>query len=311
MSKIKTLFYLIKNKRELILPSAFSYFARSKVSHLLPDKLYLKLQYRVNVGKRLNLKEPHTFNEKLQWLKLYNRNPMYTEMVDKYAVRDFVSKKIGEEYLVPLIGAWDDPNDINFESLPRQFVLKCNHDSGSVIICKNKDEFNKTYAVKKLGKKLKRDMFYWSREWPYKNIKRKIICEKFMKDREFDVLNVFKILNFNNGEQIIQVIQDDKMPNESIDYFDSQWNRLDMRQNFPNSKNPLPKPKTLDKMLDLAQRLSAGFPFLRTDFYEINGKVYFSEFTFFSDAGMCRFTPKEWDDELGNRIDITKLNESK
>jgi len=307
MSKLKTAIKLLKNDRDAIPATIFAHFARSKVSHILPDKMYLKIQYYMNIGKKLNIKDPETFNEKLQWLKLYNRNPLFTEMVDKYAVRSFISEKIGEKHLIPLIGAWDRADEIDFDTLPQQFVLKCNHDSGSVVICKNKDALDVDAVVKKLNKKLSRDMFYWSREWPYKNIKRKVICEEYMQDQSFDVLNVFKILNFNNGEQIIQVIQNDKTRDESIDYFDSQWTRLDMRQNFPNSKVPLKKPETLETMLALAKKLSEGFPFLRTDFYEINGQVYFSEFTFFSDAGMCKFTPSDWDMELGNRMDITKI----
>lgn len=306
MSKLKSALFLLKNKRELIPSTVFSYFAKSKVSHLFSDKTYLKWQYRANVRKKLNLKSPQTFNEKLQWLKLYNRDATQTQMVDKYAVRDYVATTIGDQYLIPLLGVWDRAEDIDFESLPQQFVLKCNHDSGSVIICKDKDTFDKEAAIKKLSGKLNRDMFYWSREWPYKNVQKKIICEKFMRDHDFDVLNVFKILNFNNGEQIIQVIQNDKTENESIDYFDPRWNVLSLRQNFPNSKNPLPKPQTLDKMLDLAKKLSAGFPFLRTDFYEINGEVYFSEFTFFSDAGMGKFYPEEWDMKLGERMDLER-----
>jgi len=305
MSKFKTFIKLIKKDRGSIISAAMRNFAMSSISHLIPDKAFLKIQYRANMGKKLNLKSPKTFNEKLQWLKLNNRKPLFTQMVDKYGVRKFVAEKIGEEYLIPLLGVWDDAESIDFVSLPEQFVLKCNHDSGSVIVCKDKDAFDKQAAVKKLNEKLSRDMFYWSREWPYKDIKRKIICEKYMKDGNFDNLNVYKIMNFNNGEQIIQVIQDDKTQEESIDYFDTNWNRLEMKQNFPNSKTPLEKPKNLGIMLELASRLSDGFPFLRTDFYEIEGKVYFSVFTFFSDAGMCSFTPEKWDEELGKRVDLS------
>ena len=306
MSKIKTALNLLKNNPSAISATLFPYFTRIKISHLVPDKTYLKWQYRAFVHKKLNLKTPKTFNEKLQWLKLYNRKPEFTKMVDKYAVRDYVAEKIGEKHLIPLLGVWDKAEDIDFDALPNEFVLKCNHDSGSVIICKDKASFDKEAAITKLNKKLKRDMFYWSREWPYKNIERKIICEKFMSDQEFDVLNVYKILNFNNGEQIIQVIQDDKTEKESIDYFDTSWNRLDLRQNYPNSENPLPKPKTLDTMLGFAKELSEGFPFLRTDFYEINGKVYFSEFTFFSDAGLGKFAQDHWETDLGKRIKLSK-----
>ena len=273
------------------------------LSHFIPDKLYIKLRYFRRLHKCPNLKQPQTFNEKLQWLKLYNRNPLYTTLADKYGVKKYIADKIGEEYLIPTLGVWDKFDDIDFNSLPNEFVLKCTHDSGGLVICKDKSKLDIESARRKISKSLKANYFWQGREWPYKNVKPHIIAEKFMKDRDFDNLNVFKIFNFNGEPKIIQTIQNDKMPNETIDYFDTDWNLLDLRQNYPNSKNPLPRPETLNEMLELARILAKDTaPFIRTDFYEINGKVYFSEFTFYSDSGFAKFTPEEWDLKLGNWI---------
>ncbi len=206
IGKIKTALRIFINNPSDMSAALFSNFSKSKIARVIPDKIYLKLMYRAYMHKKLDLKNPKDFNEKLQWLKINDRNPKYTQMVDKYAARKYISDIIGDEYLIPLLGVWNRVDDIDFDALPMQFVLKCNHDSGSVIVCKNKNHFNKENAIKKLKNGLSRNMFYWGREWPYKNIDSKIICEKFMQDKTFDVLNVYKILNFNNGEQIAQVI---------------------------------------------------------------------------------------------------------
>ena len=275
------------------------------LSHFIPDKLYIKLRYYRRLHKSPNLKHPQTFNEKLQWLKLYNKKAFYTIMVDKYEVKQYIADKIGEEYIIPTLGVWDKFDDIDFNSLPNEFVLKCTHDSGGLVICKDKSKLDIEFARRKISKSLKTNHFWQGREWPYKDVKPRIIAEKFMKDRDFDNLNVFKIFNFNGEPKIIQTIQNDKMPNETIDYFDTDWNLLDLKQNYPNSKNPLPRPETLNEMLELARILAKDTaPFIRTDFYEINGKVYFSEFTFYSDSGFAKFTPEEWDLKLGNWINL-------
>lgn len=275
------------------------------LSHFIPDKLYIKLRYYKRLHKLPNLKQPKTFNEKLQWLKLYNKNPLYTTLADKYGVKEYIADKIGEEYLIPTLGVWDKFDDIDFDTFPNEFVLKCTHDSGGLVICKDKSKLDIESARRKISKSLKTNYFWHAREWPYKNVKPRIIAEKFMKDRDFDNLNVFKIFNFNGEPKIIQTIQNDKMPNETIDYFDTDWNLLDLKQNYPNSQNPLPRPGTLTKMLDLARILANDTaPFIRTDFYEINDKVYFSEFTFYSDSGFAKFTPEEWDLKLGDWINL-------
>lgn len=269
------------------------------------DKTYLKLLYYSKIGKKLNLNNPKTFNEKLQWLKLYDRKPEYTTMVDKFASKKFVADRIGEEYIVPCLGGpWYSFDEIDFDTLPEKFVLKTNHDSGGVVLCRDKKAFDREKAKAFLEKHLKREYYWLCREWPYKDVKPCIFAEEYMKDAGNDFLPVYKIMCFNGEPKIIQTIQNDKQPNETIDYFDTEWNVLPFRQNFPNSANPLPKPENLDKMLELAKVLTNGKNFIRVDFYVINGEIYFSEYTFFSDAGFAKFEPDEWDYTLGEWISI-------
>lgn len=272
----------------------------------IPDKTMLKIEYKLKIGKKLNLKDPKTFNEKLQWLKLYDRKPIYTMMADKYEVREYIAKKIGDEYLVPIYGCWDKFDDIPFDKLPNEFVMKCTHDSGSVVLCRNKEEMNFKSVKKQINKRLKKNPFWWAREWPYKNIKPRIIVETFLKDGENDFLPVYKFFCFNGEPRIIQQIQNDKQPNETVDYFDTNWNRIEMMQRFPNSTHPVKKPEKLSEMLDIAATLSKGTCFLRVDLYIINSKIYFSEHTFYTDAGYSIFEPKEkkWDEILGDWIDL-------
>jgi len=275
----------------------------------LPDAVYLKGCFRARMGYKLDLGNPKTFNEKLQWLKLYDRNPAYTQMVDKYAVREYIKNTIGEEYLIPLLGVWDSFDEIDFDALPEQFVLKTNHDSGTVVICKDKKTFDIEAARKKINGRINYNYYHLWREWPYKNVKSRIIAERYMQDKDSDCLNVYKIFNFSGIPTLVQTIQNDKTPDETIDYYDSQWQLLDLRQNFPNSQNPLPCPEGFDEMISLASTLSVDFAFIRTDFYSINGRVYFSEFTFYSDAGFASFHPIEWDITLGNLINLPTKND--
>ena len=271
----------------------------------MSDEEFLKKMYRYCLKKDLNLNDPQTFNEKLQWLKLYDRKPIYTTMVDKYEVKKYVADIIGEEYIIPTLGVWDKFEDINFDSLPEQFVLKCTHDSGGLVICKDKSKLDMDSTRKRVNKFLKREYYWKWREWPYKDVKPRIIVEKYMQDRANAVLPVFKFFCFNGKPKIIQTIQNDKQKNESIDYFDTEWNLLELRQNFPNSEKPFEKPEKLSEMLTLAETLAKdSSPFIRVDFYEINGMVYFSEFTFYSDAGLAKFEPEEWDRILGSWIQL-------
>ncbi len=273
----------------------------------VPDEKHVKKAYRLAFGKELDLDNPQTFNEKLQWLKIHNRKPEYTTMVDKYEVKKYVSDIIGEEYVIPTLGVWDKFEDIDFDSLPNQFVLKCTHNSGGIVICKDKSKLDVATVKKKINKRLKRNYYWSSREWPYKNVKPRIIAETYVEDKahpEQISLLVYKIMCFDGVPKIIQTIQGDKTPAETIDYFDTEWNLLDMRQNYPNSTQPLERPKSLEQMLSFAKDMSVGHPFLRVDFYEREGFPLFSEFTFFSDSGMAAFHPEEWDVMLGEWINL-------
>ena len=271
----------------------------------VPDDEYLKRMYSLRMGRKLDLDNPQTFTEKLQWLKLYDRRPEYTDMVDKFAVKKIVADKIGSEYVIPLLAVWDNPDDIDFAALPEQFVLKCTHDSGlSLSICRDKSHFDFREAKTRVSRAMTKNNYLHSREWPYKNIKPRIIAEEYMQDGDSQNLPVYKFFTFNGEPKIIQVIQDDKTSYESIDYFDTTWKRLALRQNYPNSKVPLPRPECFDEMLELAAKLSAGIPHVRIDLYQVNGKVYFSEYTFFSDAGFVGFEPPEWDEILGSWLTL-------
>ena len=275
-----------------------------KFLRFIPDKAMLKLEYRIKVRKPLNLNDPQTLNEKLQWLKLYNRKNIQTTMVDKIAVKDFVREKIGEKYVIPTYGAWERFDDIDFNALPEQFVLKCNHDSGSIVICKDKSELDLENAREVLTNGLTNNAYYYGREWPYLNVKPRIFAEQFIEDKEYEYLPVYKILCFNGEPKIIQTIQNDKQPDETVDYFDTDWNLLEFTQEYPNSAQPFTKPEKLDEMLALARKLSQEESFLRVDFYTVNGRVYFSEFTFFTDSGFGQFYPESWDTVLGQWLTL-------
>ena len=256
------------------------------------------------MGKELNLENPQTFNEKLQWLKLYDRgNDSLPATVDKYAVKQIVADKIGEQYVIKAYGIWDSFEEIEFDKLPNKFVLKTTHDCGGVVICKDKKTFDYEKAKSFLEMHLQRRYFYHAREWPYKNVPPRILAEEFV-GKEDECLIVYKVFCFGGEPRIIQVIQGDKSKDETIDYFDENWNLLPLRQNFPNSLNHLPKPDCLQEMLELSNKLSSHRPFLRVDWYIIDGKLKFSEFTYYSDAGFAQFEPEEWDYKLGEWIEL-------
>lgn len=224
----------------------------------MPDKEFLELCFPAWHGYDLNLDNPTTFNEKMQWLKLYNRESRFTTMVDKYGVKEYISSQIGNEYVVPLLGVWEDANEIDINMLPDKFVLKTTHGCGGMFICRNKDEFDMKRVKKALNRSLKSNYYNKWREWPYKNVKPRIIAEEYMQNGDNPVLNVYKIFTFSGKPFLIQVIQDDKTKNESIDYFDTEWRLMDLRQNFPNSKNHLCKPERLEEMLNMSSKLGGG-----------------------------------------------------
>lgn len=283
------------------------YAKRFKKELSLKDKKYiLDYQFNRRMGYKPNIDNPTTFNEKLQWLKLYYHNPIITICADKYKVKKYVSDKIGAQYVVPLIAVYDKPENIDFDKLPHQFVLKTTWGCGNNLIIKDKTKLNKGETIKLFNKwlNIKKNHYYLSFEWGYKNIEPKIICEEYIGELS-DNLTCYKIFNFNAQPYLIQAVFDDKTDYETINYYDLDWNKLDLKQNFPNNKNYMPKPKNLDKMLEISKTLAHEFPhFVRVDLYEFGDKVLFSEFTFYSDNGMAKFNPPEWDKKLGDLLTL-------
>lgn len=278
----------------------------------MPDKQFLNLLYWARLGKRLNLKNPQTYNEKLQWLKLYNRRPEYTTMADKYEVKKYVADKIGEEYIIPTLGVWDRFEDIDFDALPDQFVLKCTHDSGGLVVVQNKAEIDWNAAKEKINRSLKSNYYLHGREWPYKNIKPRIIAEQYMSDagKQTDVgeLTDYKFMCFHGTvENVFAMSERYSGSGLKITVFDKAWNKLSLGRNDSESNADIAKPQNLEKMIMLAERLSKGSPFLRVDFYEAAGKIYFGELTFFPASGMKEFNPEWWDLKLGELIDLQHI----
>lgn len=286
----------------------YPYLGSLSLLNWLPDAVYLKGCFRAKMGYKLSLKNPQTFSEKIQWLKLYDRNPEYTQMVDKYAVREYIKKTIGEEYLIPLLGVWDSFDEIDFDELPNQFVLKTNHDSGTVVICKDKYTFDIEAARKKINKRINYNYYHLWREWPYKNVKPKIIAEQFMSSPGCDDLTDYKLMCFS-GKVKCEFICTNRQSESGVNItvFDTAWNRLPFgRPNHPVDNNTIPEPLHHHKMISLAEKIAKDLEcsFVRVDFYEVDGKLYFGEITFYPGAGMEEFTPREWDYTLGSWIEL-------
>lgn len=271
----------------------------------LSDEKYLKLIFKMRIGYELNLDNPKTFNEKLQWLKLYDRKPLYTTLVDKCKVREYIKQKIGEEYLIPLLGVYDRFDDIDFKKLPKQFVIKCNHDSGGLVICKDKKKFDYEMAKKKINKSLKSNYYYHGREWPYKNVNPKIIIEKYMEDNKVHELIDYKVMCFDGVPKMIFTCSERfSSDGLKVTFFDLNWQKLPFERHYKSSINKVEKPKNYDKMLELSRKLSIDIPFVRVDWYEINGKLYFGELTFYPGSGVEEFSPQEWDLKIGNMLNL-------
>lgn len=281
-----------------------------RTSNLLPDKLYLKLKYYLKLKKRLNLRNSQTFNEKLQWLKLYDRKPAYTMMVDKIEVRKYIRDTIGEEYLIPCLGTWDRAEDIDFDTLPNQFVLKCNHNSGlGMCICKDKATLDIRNVRKKLNKGLKQKYYYSGREWPYKNVKPRIIAEKYMGQELID----YKFYCFNGEPKFLYIAlanikngqKDDLLSFYTLDWKPAPFYRKDHKP-FPYALN---KPKSFEEMLEVVKKLSKDIPFVRVDLYEVEGHIFFSELTFSPGGGFGIFYPEEWEQTLGDWLKLPNEQE--
>ena len=296
-----------KNKLMVILRKINTFLSVKGFFVFLSDEAFLKMRYRLSTGKKLDLSNPKTFNEKIQWLKIHNKNPEYTPMVDKVLVKEYVASVIGEEYVVPTIGVWDDPYDIDFDALPNQFVLKCNHDSGGNVICHNKADLDTQNVLKKLRKTQKRSAYNSGREWPYKNVKRKILAETYLEDAQTQELRDYKFFCFNGEAKLLFIASDrqTKGVETKFDFFDMNFVHLPIINGHPNSDEPPKKPENFALMQELACKLSKGIPHVRVDFYEVNGKVYFGELTFFHWGGFMPFEPEAWDEILGGWIDLS------
>ena len=291
-------------KRKYNAYTIFSALAARNFLNWMPDKMFLKTQYRFALHKKLNLENPKTFNEKIQWLKINDRRPEYTDMVDKFSVKKYVSDILGEDYCFPVVGGpWNSFDEIDFDALPNQFVLKCNHDSGGLIICKDKSKLNIENARKKINKSMRRNFYWQTREWPYKDVKPCIFAEKYMVDESGYELKDYKFFCFN-GEPQIMFIATDRNVHTKFDFFDMQFNHLPFTNGHPCAEREFEKPDCFEEMIELARKLSVGIPQVRIDFYQINGKVYFGEITFSHWSGMVGFKPEEWDRKLGDMIEL-------
>lgn len=297
MSRLKkAVEYLKDSDRRFLVNSRYGFYDS------MPDEEYIRRMFRARQGYELNLDSPETFNEKLQWIKLYDRRPVYTTMVDKYAVKPYVAGIIGEKYVIPTLGVWEHFDDIDFNSLPDKFVLKCTHDSGSVIVCRDKASFDKKSAKIKLEKALKQNYYLAWREWPYKNVVPRILAEKCLTNSEQDDIRDYKIYAFNGTAKAIFISSGRQSGATKADYFDADFNHLDFTWGYPNAEVMPQKPECFEEMIAISQKLSEGVPEVRVDLYEINGRVFFGELTLFDGCGFDRFDDSAWDKIFGSWI---------
>lgn len=285
----------------------FLTFGHREIFNWMDDETYLKIAFKCAMGKNLNLKNPKTFSEKIQWLKLYDRKPIYTKLVDKYEVKKIVADRIGEKYIIPTIGVWNQFDEIDFASLPKQFVLKCTHDSGGLVICKDKSQLNIDAARRKINTCLKHSFFWGQREWPYKNVEPRIIAEPYIEDSKTHDLRDYKFFSFDGAVKAMFIATNRQDGGETkFDFFDEEFNHLPFKNGHPNADVIPEKPAEFDLMKKLAGILSKGIPQVRVDFYEVDGKVYFGEMTFAHWSGLTPFEPEEWDYKFGEWIDLPR-----
>ena len=300
MNKLKKLFYCLFNDRRTIKIVLLYKFAK-----FYSDEKFLKKLFKLRMGYELNLDNPQTFNQKLNWLKLYDRKSEYTIMADKYAVKKYIAETIGEEYVVPYYGVWERYEDIDFDKLPSQFVLKANHDSSGATICKDKQAIDHKHLQKHFNKLLRRNYFYHLREWPYKNMKPLIIAEELLVDKTFERLRDYKFWCFNGVP--IYMYCTVKGGEVFENFYDMDFSPVKINHGFKRHEPEFDKPMCFDEMKNLAQKLSKDIPFVRVDFFEVNGKLYFGEFTFYDWGGMKPFGSMQQDLELGTLINIDVL----
>lgn len=293
MTSIKSIFKYLKNPYAL-----FDRLSNDKNRNLpnMDDVTYLKWKFRGRMGYKLNLENPITYNEKLQWIKLYDHRDFYTQLVDKYMVKFYVINKIGDFYVIPTIGIWDSVDDIEFNKLSQCFVLKCTHDSGGVIICQDKSKFDIEKAKQKLFWCLQRNFFYYGREWPYKNVKPRIIAEKFI-DLDTENSAEYKFFCFDGIVRYVLVCKGKAhiLGSRTNDFYDVEFNHLPLKVLNENANKKPERPEQYDEMIRIAEKLSSGIPHVRVDLYLTQERIYFGEMTFFHNSGLRKFEPKEYD----------------
>lgn len=300
-SKIK---YIVRNPALLFLT-----LGHREWFNWISDKTYLKIAYWARMHKRLNLDNPQTFSEKLQWMKLYDRNPLYTKLVDKYEVKPIVEKRIGSQYIIPTLGVWNSIEEVDWKGLPNQFVIKATHDSGGVVICKDKATFNIEEAISLLKGAGKKNYARFSKEYVYYDVPHRFLEQKFMLPSDASInddLSDYNFYCFNCEPKYCQVIRD-RNTKETIDFYDMEWNHMDfvgLNLVAKNGTKPVPCPKKLDEMIGVCRNLSKNIPFVRVDLYVIDGNVYFGEITFYPASGLGLFTPAEWNLKLGEMIKL-------
>lgn len=276
------------------------------------DERFIRYAYRRSIGRALDLENPKGFNEKLQWLKLHDRRPEYTTMVDKYEAKKYFAAKIGEEYIVPTLGVWDSFDEIDFDALPEQFVLKCTHDSGGIVICRDKSSLDIAAAREKMNKRLARNFFWLGREWPYKDIKPRIIAEPYLVDESETELKDYKLMCFN-GQVKCSFTNSNRYGSEGmyVNFYDNDWKPMPFVRHYPRNPVEIEKPVCFAEMKRIAEELSEGITFVRIDFYQINKRPVLGEITFFPGNGLEEFSPYEWDLELGSWISLPEAQQGK
>ncbi|MBU5594399.1 glycosyl transferase [Amphibacillus sp. MSJ-3] len=273
---------------------------------LVSDEQVIKRSFKKNLGRNVDLENPIKYNDKLQWLKLNWYDPIATKCADKYEVREIVKERIGEDYLNELIAVYESVDEIDIDKLPDKFVLKGTHGSGYNIICKDKSKMNWKKEFKKMKRWLRTNYYLQNREWIYKDIKPRIICEKFLSDDCGNTLKDYKFFCFD-GEPEFMFVASDRGNDTKFDFYDLDWNNIPVSQFYLNSKHDITKPENFDQMIELSRKLSRGFPHVRVDFYVNKGKVIFGEFTFFHFSGTKKFEPEEYDEIFGRYLDLSKI----
>lgn len=278
----------------------------------LRDEAFLRKMFPKYMGYPLNLKNPRTFNEKLQWMKLYDRQPQYINMVDKYEAKFYLANRIDSKYIIPTLGVWDTFDEIDFDALPNQFVLKCTHDSGGIVICKDKTEFNKEEARRIINRSLACDFFRIAREWPYKGVPHRIIAEEYIEALGDNDLLDYKMYSFH-GNPKLTIVCSNRFGSGGtrMDFYDVNWQYMDVIMgHYMPTKQSFKKPEHYDEMLSICRTLSKDFRFLRVDFYDVEGHLYVGELTFYPGAGFETLRPIEFDYEMGGWLHLEDIHRS-